>query len=106
MRRFLRSCADVTPEPDEREDEDRQLEDEAQREQRQRDEREVVARPDLDVVEVVVEGGQERQRARQHDEVGEDDAGREEAGRERDEDRRRPAATCSSTAGARKLQSW
>ena len=71
--------------PDEGEDEDRHLEGEPAGEQDERGEREVVARPDLDVVERVVEVRQERDRGGQDDEVGEDDAEREEAGREHDE---------------------
>ena len=44
------------PEPDEADDEDRKLEDDPDREQRQEGERVVGARPDLDVVELPVEG--------------------------------------------------
>ena len=106
--------APVAPQPvgredaqaDEREDEDRHLEGEPAREQRHGDEREVVARPDLDLEELLVEGGQELERARQHDEVGERDPGGEEDGREAWRRPRRSAASCSSIAGARNAQSW
>ena len=49
------------------------------------DERHVVARPDLVVVELVVEVGQEVERSRQHDVVHEEDPHGEERGRKDDE---------------------
>ena len=88
MRRFRRRAPRREhAEPHEREDEDREVEDEPDGEQRVRDERVVVARPDLDLEELVVVGGQEPQGARQHDVVAEGDASGEERGGEQDEDR-------------------
>ena len=52
-----------------------------------RDEAEVVARPDLLLVDVGVVVDEEVERRRQHDEVAERDSDREQHGREHDEDR-------------------
>ena len=77
-------------EADERQDEDRQLEHEAHPEQDHRDEAVVVARPDLNVVELAVVVRQEREAARQEDEVAEGRPHGEETRSEQDEDRDHP----------------
>ena len=73
-------------EPDERQDEDRELEEERDGDEHDRDEREVVAGPDLDVIEVGVVVREELDGLRHEDEVAEREAAGKEDGRDSDED--------------------
>jgi hypothetical protein len=65
-------------------DHDGQLEHETDRDQHGERERDVVLRPDVDVVDVLVVRRQEADGGRHCDPVGEDEADREQAGRDRD----------------------
>ena len=87
IRRLLRSRSRrQDAKPYEPEHEDRHQEGEPAGEQRQRGEGVVVARADLDVVELLVVRREEVERAREHDEVHERDPADEQGGREHDED--------------------
>ena len=86
MRRLRRRVLELrTPEPRQREDGDRQLKCEPDGDKRQRGEAVVVRRADLNVVELVVEADEKRQRLRKHHDVREDDAEREQGPCERGE---------------------